>query len=94
MKMIIMARSGDKVATINRRKAVREKCLICSDWSAQEVAECPHTDCPLYRFRLGRGTQNTRERNRAIHRYCLWCMAGNKAEIAKCVSLTCPLYPY
>ena len=35
-------------------KAIRLKCLDCVLGSAQEVQLCPSTDCPLWRFRLGK----------------------------------------
>lgn len=34
-------------------KAIRAKCLDCSDQSAHEVRNCPITDCPLYMYRDG-----------------------------------------
>lgn len=35
-------------------KAIREKCLDCSGWQPKEVRLCPHAECPLYPFRLGK----------------------------------------
>ena len=35
-------------------KAIRAKCLECSNGSANEVRLCPIPDCPLYEFRLGK----------------------------------------
>ena len=34
-------------------KAIRAKCLDCSNGSAHEVKLCPVTGCPLYPFRGG-----------------------------------------
>ena len=34
-------------------KAIKEKCLDCSGFSANNVKECPCNDCPLYPYRLG-----------------------------------------
>ena len=94
MKVEIQSKNGHKVVDLNRRKAIREKCLNCSGYSYVEVECCNFTDCPLHRFRTGRGVQNSKLRIEAIHKYCLWCMNGNKAEISKCVSRDCPLFPY
>lgn len=35
-------------------KAIRAKCLECSNYSNSEVRECPIKDCPLHAFRFGR----------------------------------------
>ena len=35
-------------------KAIRKKCLDCSGWKPAEVRLCEMTDCPLYRFRMGK----------------------------------------
>ena len=35
-------------------KAIRAKCLDCSNGSSNEVNLCPITRCPLYPYRLGK----------------------------------------
>ena len=35
-------------------KAIRLKCMECSNYSAYEVKHCPIQDCNLYAFRLGK----------------------------------------
>lgn len=35
-------------------KAIRQKCLDCSNGSANEVKLCPIESCPLYPFRFGK----------------------------------------
>lgn len=35
-------------------KAIRQKCLDCSNFQPSEVKLCPCEDCVLYPFRLGR----------------------------------------
>lgn len=35
-------------------KAIRAKCLECSNYSSPEVRECTITECALYPFRLGK----------------------------------------
>lgn len=39
---------------ITRAKAIRLKCLDCCCDQSAEVRRCPATDCPLWRFRMGR----------------------------------------
>lgn len=38
----------------NPVKAIREKCLECSNGQPSEVKYCPVEKCPLYPFRLGK----------------------------------------
>ena len=59
MKTRILDKDGIREVSLNRRTAIREKCLNCSGWSPKEVKECSHTDCPLYPFRTGEGKQNS-----------------------------------
>ena len=35
-------------------KAIRAKCLECSNYQPKEVRNCLITDCPLYPFRMGK----------------------------------------
>ena len=39
---------------INRSKAIRMKCLDCCCDNMAEVRKCPATNCPLWRFRMGK----------------------------------------
>ena len=94
MKVKIQTKNGHKVRDLNRRKAIREKCLNCSAWSTNEIFNCKSTQCPLLPFRSGQGKQNAKLRSKAIRDYCLWCMAGNKVEVSKCTSLDCSLFSY
>jgi hypothetical protein len=34
-------------------KAIRAKCLDCSNYLPSEVRECQITDCPLWEYRMG-----------------------------------------
>lgn len=79
---------------LNRRAAVRERCLDCSGFSAKEVRECPLADCPLYPFRLPKSKQNPKARDKAIRAYCRECMNGQRKEVNLCPSSGCPLFPY
>lgn len=94
MKISVRGKNGLEVISLNRRKAIRERCLNCSCWIPSEVANCSFSDCPLYPFRSGQGKQNPKKRTTAIRQYCLWCCAEQKFEVWKCVSLTCPLFSY
>ncbi len=94
MKVKILSKGGVKEVDLNRRKAIRERCLNCSDWSPKEVTNCTIDDCPLYSFRSIEGKQNAKARKKAIRKYCLWCMEGRVHEISKCTSRTCPLFAF
>jgi hypothetical protein len=39
---------------LTRTKAIRMKCLDCSGGQQAEVRKCPATNCPLWRYRMGR----------------------------------------
>lgn len=94
MKTTIQDKNGLKTVNLNRRRAIREKCLNCSCWSTAGVERCTFPTCPLYPFRKGTGKQNPEERIEAIKAYCFWCMNSQIYEIAKCPSLHCPLFSF
>jgi Zn-finger protein len=94
MQAEILGKSGLKIFSLNRRRAVREKCLNCSCWSVKDVENCKFHDCPLYPFRSGQGKQTAKARAKAIRDFCVWCMVGQKAEVKKCVSVHCPLFGF
>lgn len=94
MQVSVLGKNGHKVVDLNRRKAIRERCLICSAWSYKEVANCEFADCHLYPFRSGQGKQNAKARAKAIREYCLWCMDGQPGEVSKCPSTDCPLFSF
>jgi len=94
MRFEILGKNGHKVVNLNRRVAVRERCLNCSGWIPKEVTNCEFFDCPLYLFRTGQGKQDSKRRFKVIRHYCLWCTVGQKKEVALCPSKDCPLYPY
>lgn len=94
METIIHNKSGAMKVKLNRRQAIRERCLDCSAGSTKDVIECHITDCALYPFRMGRGKQNPKDRNRAIRSYCLWCCAVQPSEVRLCPSNDCPLHPF
>ena len=55
----------------NPVKAIREKCLECSNGQPSEVKCCPVEKCPLYPFRLGKNPfrqkrEMTEEQKKAV----------------------------
>lgn len=78
---------------LNRRKAIRERCLNCTSWIPSEVSECPMEDCSLHPFRSARGKQDPKNRDGAIKAHCLWC-SGSRHEVSLCPVTRCPLYGY
>lgn len=94
MNVVILGKKGLKKVGINRRKAIRERCLNCTGWSYKEVTSCECADCLLYPFRSGQGKQNAKARSKAIRRFCLWCMNGQHGEVSRCPSKDCSLFPY
>jgi len=94
MKVLVRGKNGLKPIELNRRKAIRERCLNCSAWSHKEVTNCKFKDCSLYPFRSGQGKQNARDRSKAIRLYCLWCMNDQHGEVSKCPPSYCSLFPY
>ena len=94
MKLAIQHKHRSKVVNLNRRRAIRERCLNCSAWSTSEVLNCEFTGCALYHFRSGQGKQNAKLRSKAIRDYCLWCVVGSRLEVSKCPSSDCSLFAY
>ena len=94
MKVKIIHKNGYKTVDLNRKKAIRERCLNCSCWNAVEVELCQQTDCQLYKYRMNASNQNAKERNRDLRKYCLECCNGSLTEVKHCPSLDCPLYAF
>ena len=94
MKIKIQNKDGHRTIDLNRRKAIRQRCLNCAGWIPKEVANCEFSTCPLYQFRSGKGKQNPKVRDKAIRDYCLWCMNNQRSEVVKCVSCDCPIFPF
>ena len=94
MRTTIQTKNGNKVIDLNRRKAIRERCMNCSAWHPSEVAECKIADCYLFPFRSGAGKQDSKKRNKAIRKYCLWCCDQQPAEARKCPTINCPLWAF
>ena len=94
MKINILSKSGHKIVNLNRRKAIRERCLCCTAWHPAQVTNCKLTNCQLYPFRSGTGKQNAKARDKAIRDYCLWCGADQSHEVRKCRVFDCSLWSY
>ena len=47
-------------------KAIRAKCLECSNGQYSEVRACPATDCPLYAYRFGHRPKSDEEPAEAV----------------------------
>lgn len=102
---VILGKDGLKTIELNRRRAIRERCLNCSAWSPKEVKNCGFDSypkdtklqtkhCYLYPYRSGKGKQDVKQRAIDIRKYCLWCQAGQPNEVRLCVTQDCPLFPY
>lgn len=94
MKIQIPTKRSSKIIAINRRKAIRERCLNCSEWSHHQITNCEFSDCNLHPFRMAKGKQDPKKRTKAVRQYCLWCVNGQYREIRKCTATDCPLFPY
>ena len=46
---------------VGRSKAIRLKCIDCCCGNTAEVRKCPATNCPLWRFRMGREIKDSCE---------------------------------
>jgi hypothetical protein len=94
MKTTVQTKDGNKIIDLNRRKAIRERCLNCAAWHPSEIANCKIVDCHLHPFRSGTGKQDSKARDKAIRNYCLWCGAEQTHEVRKCQVFECSLWPY
>ena len=79
---------------LNRRKAIRERCLNCVGWIPSDVRKCDFTDCALHPFRMGTGKQDAADRAASIRKYCLQCTNDQPTEVRLCPCRDCSLYPY
>ncbi len=88
----ILTSAGIESVYLNRRSAIRYKCLDCSGFERDEVMKCIHDDCPLYRYRTLKSKQDSEQRRKAIKEYCMWCSVDQPSEINNCTSENCPLF--
>ena len=54
IKHRIKTKDGYEVKELSPVRAIRHKCMECSNWQYSEVKTCHMTDCPLYPYRLGK----------------------------------------
>ena len=94
MKVFVATKYGKAIKDLNRRKAIRERCLNCVGWVPSEVRNCEIKYCRLHLYRMGVGKQNPQERAEAIRKYCLWCCCDSFAEIRACPADDCPFYGF
>jgi hypothetical protein len=94
MRVKILHKDGHKVVDLNRRQAIRERCLNCSGWSTAGVKYCTHTWCHLHPYRMGTGKQKSKNRDLAIRKYCLWCCCDQINEVRLCPSRDCALFAF
>jgi hypothetical protein len=94
MKFSVFNKGSDKIVNLNRRKAIREKCISCCAFSCKKVSKCNFTNCELFVFRTGQGKQDPKERVKAIRKYCLWCCCGSRNEVKNCKIINCSLFPF
>ena len=82
-------------------RRIRRFCKECDgNIGYKGVKECPDMDCPIYKFRLGKGAGRS-GLLKAIREKCLDCSCGNRAEVKNCKftdlevpPYNCPLYIY
>jgi hypothetical protein len=89
---ILQGTGGTKELDLNRRKAIKFKCLDCSGFKYNDIKNCEHNDCSLYTYRTGNGKQDPVAREKAIKSFCMDCMVDQLGEIPQCTSVNCPLY--
>lgn len=94
IKQEILTGTGIEIKILNRRKAIRERCVNCSGFSFKDVDSCKFKDCELYPYRMGKLQGTGVERNKAIKKYCTWCVGGENHNVKKCSAKKCPLWSY
>lgn len=86
--------TGQKPKSLNRRKAIRLRCLDCSGGHQSEVENCLFLECPLFSFRIVKTKQNSQARSKAVKDYCRWCCNDQLREVSRCISYNCPLFGF
>lgn len=51
---ILTRNGGLETKALSPIKAIRQKCLECSNWSVTGIQMCPVKACALYEFRFGK----------------------------------------
>lgn len=94
MRFMVLGKNGPEVMNLNRRQAIRERCMNCVGWIPKEVRICDFTWCALHPYRMGTGKQDAVERAVAVRLYCLDCCLDQPNEVRLCPCLDCSLYPF
>jgi hypothetical protein len=50
----ILTKDGIREKNLTPVKAIRAKCMQCSNFQHSEVTQCPITDCALWIYRFGK----------------------------------------
>jgi len=61
----ILTKDGVREKTLTPIKAIRAKCMQCSNWQHSEVKKCPVTDCALWPYRFGKKPDQQGAKNRS-----------------------------
>lgn len=61
MEHTFITKNGKETKNITPLKAIRQKCLECSNWSSHEVKLCTCSDCVLFPFRFGKNKNIKRQ---------------------------------
>ena len=95
MKVSIFHNGKQEIVHLNRRRAIRYKCIDCGGGYSGGISNCKLINCQLFPYRSGKGKQNPMKRAKAIRDYCLKnCMLDQKYEVQMCPCKDCSLYPY
>ena len=64
---VTLMKDGPKKVTLTPVKAIRLKCMECSNFQYSEISNCPIADCALFPYRLGTNpTMQGRNKNKPI----------------------------
>jgi hypothetical protein len=75
-------------------RAIRAKCLWCSNEQFKEIDACAATNCLLHPYRLGPKASRDKVYLSVIRRKCLDCQTGSRTEVERCASFDCPLWMF
>jgi len=72
-------------------KAIRARCIFCSNNQFDEIKNCLVPECPLFPLRFGRRVKGISSL-RSIRKYCYGCGEGTAFDIKNCEITDCSLY--
>jgi hypothetical protein len=97
MRYRIIGKKGLKTTNLNRKRAIRHHCRMCSDFRWSDVLQCHRVDCPLHPFRAGNLQEKglcPAQRRHAIKAFCTGCAGDDEQERLACDAPECALFPY